>query len=59
MNSIGIMFVDANPNKLTPEEIEHLEWVRSRLEFVHKENPNFDYMLKFAEIIKKLKVKSK
>lgn len=29
---------------------EFLRWIRDRLEFVHGENPSFDYMLKLAEI---------
>jgi hypothetical protein len=42
--------------ELTQQEILHLEWIHARMQFIHKENPNYDYMLKFAEIIKKLKV---
>ena len=33
------------------ENINHLEWIYYRLIYVHKENPNVDYMLKFGEII--------
>ena len=29
----------------------HLEWIYERLVEAHGENPNYDYMLKFKEII--------
>lgn len=51
----GIMFTEPNPSKPTKDDIRHLEWIHSRMVFIHKENPNYDYMLKFAEIIKRLK----
>lgn len=49
------MFIDTKTiNKLTLQEIGHLKWIHARLQFIHKENPNFDYMIKFDRIIKKL-----
>lgn len=51
----GVMFIDTKTiNKLTLQEIGHLKWIHARLQFIHKENPNFDYMIKFDRIIKKL-----
>lgn len=41
--------------KLTKKEIDHLEWMYHRMIGVHKENKNYDYMVKFLEIIDKLK----
>ena len=32
-------------------DIEHLQWVYDRLENVHGENPNYDYMNRFKSII--------
>lgn len=34
-------------------ESDFLEWIHDRLEFVHKENHNFDYMIKLRAIILK------
>jgi hypothetical protein len=50
----GLQLVEVEP-KITPEDILHLEWIYSRMHFIHKENPNYDYMRKFDSIIKKLK----
>jgi hypothetical protein len=33
------------------ENKQHLEWIYNRLIEIHNENPNYDYMLKFKEII--------
>jgi hypothetical protein len=38
---------------MTKEEVKHVNWMYNRLTSVHKENPNYDYMLKFKEIIDK------
>jgi len=35
-------------------DIEHLKWIRDRLEFVYDESPNVDYMIKFQSIIDSL-----
>jgi hypothetical protein len=40
---------------LNKEEINHLEWIHNRLVLLHGENKSSDYMLKFSEIIEKLK----
>lgn len=37
------------------EEVSHLEWIYDRLVTVHSENANYDYMLKFKDIIEKFK----
>lgn len=46
------------PFKEYPESKEkqkqHLEWIYKRLLNVYEENPNYDYMLKFKEIIDNL-----
>lgn len=39
------------------EELEHLEWLYNRLIQVHNENPNYDYMLRYKEIIDKERAK--
>lgn len=33
------------------KEKEHLQWIYDRLQYVYKENPKVDYMLKLKEII--------
>ena len=38
---------------MTKEEVKHINWMYNRLTSVHNENPNYDYMLKFKEIIDK------
>jgi hypothetical protein len=37
------------------DEISHLHWLYCRMSNVHGENENYDYMLKFKEIIEQLK----
>ena len=37
------------------DDIKHLEWLYERMLFVHNENMNYDYMIKFREIINKNK----
>lgn len=39
----------------TDEDLEHLNWMYSRLISVHGENQNYDYMLKMNKILTKLK----
>jgi hypothetical protein len=36
---------------MSQSDIDHLKWIYERLIYVHKENPYYDYMLKFKEII--------
>jgi hypothetical protein len=33
---------------------EHLEWIYHRMIEIHGENPNYDYMIKFREILENL-----
>ena len=37
--------------KKKQENIIHLEWIYDRMKNVHNENENYDYMIKFREII--------
>jgi hypothetical protein len=37
------------------EDIKHLQWIYDRMVNVHGENENYDYMIKFKEIIEQLK----
>lgn len=37
------------------EDAEHLRWLHKRMVRKYDENPNFDYMHRFAKIINKLK----
>lgn len=36
-------------------DIKHLEWVYERMKYVHSENENYDYMIRFREILEALK----
>jgi hypothetical protein len=38
-------------------EENHLEWIYNRMIYVHGENKNYDYMIKFKNIIEQLKKK--
>lgn len=37
------------------KDIKHLEWVYERMKYVHNENENYDYMIRFSEILKALR----
>ena len=37
------------------KDTAHLQWIYDRMSNVHGENENYDYMLKFKEIIEQLK----
>lgn len=37
--------------RITNKDIKHLEWVYERMKFVHNENENYDYMIRFREIL--------
>jgi len=37
------------------DNYNHLDWMYNRMIHVHNENPNYDYMVKFKEIINKFK----
>jgi hypothetical protein len=39
----------------TDKDTAHLQWIYDRMSNVHGENENYDYMLKFKEIIEQLK----
>jgi len=39
----------------TDKDTAHLQWIYNRMSDVHGENENYDYMLKFKEIIEQLK----
>ena len=39
------------------EEVNHLEWIYNRMINVHNENENYDYMIRFKNIIKQFKKK--
>lgn len=41
--------------KLTKRDIDHLNWLYHRMIEVHKEDKKVDYMMRFREIISKLK----
>ena len=36
-------------------ERHHLQWIYDRMVEIHKENPNYDYMLRFRDILKSLR----
>lgn len=36
-------------------DIKHLEWVYKRMKYVHNENENYDYMIRFREILEALR----
>jgi len=38
---------------MSREETNHLTWIYNRLIHVYGENPNYDYMIRFNEIIDK------
>jgi len=44
---------------MNDKEIKHLEFIYSRMINVHKENENYDYMLKMKEILLKQKMLNK
>ena len=39
---------------ITNDDYEHLAWIFGRMLAVHNESANFDYMIKFADILKKM-----
>lgn len=39
----------------TEADHDHLNWIYERMKFVHGENENVDYMLKFKEILNQLR----
>jgi len=41
------------------EDIEHLDWIYYRMTNIHKEKEDYDYMIKFKEILINLEVDTK
>lgn len=41
--------------KQKEKDLKHLQWIYDTLVHVHKEDKNLDYMIRFKEIIKKLR----
>jgi hypothetical protein len=39
------------------EEVNHLEWIYNRMINVYNENENYDYMIRFKNIIEQFKKK--
>ena len=37
------------------KDIKHLEWVYERMKYAHNENENYDYMIRFREILEALR----
>lgn len=48
------IILDEQDIKEFHEDSEHLRWLYDRMECKYDENPNFDYMHRFNEIINKL-----
>ena len=42
---------------MTKKNLDHLKWIYERMQYVHKERIDIDYMLKFKEILKEEDVK--
>lgn len=41
-------------NSMNQSDKKHLEWIYGRLQYVHGEDPNVDYMRRFKQIIDKI-----
>ena len=37
------------------KDIKHLEWVYERMKYVHNENENYDYMIRFRDVLEALR----
>jgi hypothetical protein len=44
-----------NDQNINEKDVKHLQWLYVRMVHVHGENENYDYMIKFMEIIEQLK----
>ena len=53
-NSLNQTFISDKEAWAKQEDKKHLEWIYNRMKYVHAENPNYDYMIKFREIIDKI-----
>ena len=40
---------------INEKDVKHLQWIYDRMANVHGENKDYDYMIKFKEIIEQLK----
>jgi len=51
--------IDKNKNmkdqNINEKDVKHLQWIYDRMANVHGENKDYDYMIKFKEIIEQLK----
>ena len=51
--------IDKNKNmkdqNINEKDVKHLQWLYDRMVNVHGENKDYDYMIKFKEIIEQLK----
>lgn len=47
--------ITIKPIKSHNKDVEHLDWIYNRLKFTYSEDEDIDYMLKFKEIIDKLR----
>jgi hypothetical protein len=57
--SIPVLTTKKNKNmedqNINEKDVKHLQWLYDRMANVHGENKNYDYMIKFKEIIEQLK----
>ena len=54
---ILIVTIEKNMNdqNINEKDVKHLQWLYDRMVNVHGENKDYDYMIKFKEIIEQLK----
>ena len=55
INARNIIDLSESIELPSDKDITHLQWIYDRMSNVHDENENYDYMLKFKEIIEQLK----
>jgi hypothetical protein len=57
--SIPVLTTKKNKNmenqNINEKDVKHLQWLYDRMANVHGENKDYDYMIKFKEIIEQLK----
>jgi hypothetical protein len=57
--SIPVLTTKKNKNmenqNINEKDVKHLQWLYDRMVNVHGENKDYDYMIKFKEIIEQLK----
>jgi uncharacterized protein YciI len=60
-NTGSILVLTTKKNKnmenqnINEKDVKHLQWLYDRMVNVHGENKDYDYMIKFKEIIEQLK----